>query len=101
MFHAWPGIASTNKNIKDVQEYAAATTTPCYPNKILAISYQLVFATGIFPDDCCLWKQSQAMNETWANFKTDFTQAHQKYQTSQVITPCAVNFHARYLPVVD
>jgi hypothetical protein len=44
------------KQIEDAMEFAAAGQTPYSPAQVLSIAYQSIFRTGIFADDCKIWK---------------------------------------------
>jgi hypothetical protein len=44
------------QQIEDAIEFAAAGQTPYSPEQLLNIAYQLIFCTGIFSDDCKIWK---------------------------------------------
>jgi hypothetical protein len=45
--------------IEDAVDFAAAGKCPYTPEQVTAVAYQLVFKTGMFPDDCKLWKERQ------------------------------------------
>jgi hypothetical protein len=82
------------KQIEDAIEFAAAGASPYTPAQILNIAYQLIFRTGIFADDCKLWKRQGPQYKTWPQFKIDFTLAYQEYSESLEISPQAAGFHA-------
>ena len=52
----------------------------------ITISFQLVFQTGLFLDDCKTWKRLPAARKTWATFKTFFATVHQEWRELQVTT---------------
>ena len=87
-------IENLFKQIQSAVEFATAGSTPYSPAQVLAVAYQLVFQTGIFADDCKIWKRRPAIYKTWLQFKIDFTISHQEYRESQVTTPAAAGFHA-------
>ena len=87
-------IETLFRQIENAIDYASAGNTPYTPAQVLAIAYQIVFQTGIFPDDCRDWKRQTAAHKTWPQFKIDFTRAHQEYRESQVTTPGAAGFLA-------
>jgi hypothetical protein len=65
----------------DVADAAGAAYTP---SQIVAISYNLIFATGMFPEACREWRRRVTNTQTWHNFKADFAAAHQDYRDSQL-----------------
>jgi hypothetical protein len=65
----------------DVADAAGAAYTPF---QIVAILYNLIFATGMFPEACRVWRRRVTNTQTWHNFKADFAAAHQDYRDSQL-----------------
>jgi hypothetical protein len=65
----------------DVADAAGAAYTP---SQIVAISYNLIVATGMFPEACREWRRRVTNTQTWHNFKADFAAAHQDYRDSQL-----------------
>jgi rubrerythrin len=63
------------------------------PAQVLSIAYQSIFRTGIFADDCKIWKRQPAAYKTWAQFKIDFRVAYKEYNESLDIAPRAAGFH--------
>jgi hypothetical protein len=82
------------KQIEDAMEFADAGQTPYSPAQILSIAYQGIFRTGIFADDCKIWKRQQAGYKTWDQFKIDFRVAYKEYNEALDIAPRAAGFHA-------
>jgi hypothetical protein len=70
--------------IEDAVDFAAAGDCPYTPTQVTAIAYQLVFKTGLFHDECKLWKRRIAADKNWAEFKTVFSLAHQELRESQL-----------------
>jgi hypothetical protein len=86
------------KQIEDAIDFAAVGQTPPYsPAQVLNVAYQLVFRTGIFADDCKIWKRQPTAYKTWPQFKLDFAIAYQEYNEALVITPRASGFSAEAL----
>jgi hypothetical protein len=83
------------KQIEDAIEFADAGQTPYSPEQVLNIAYQLVVRTGIFTDDCKIWKRQPAIYKTWPQFKIDFALAYQEYNEALDIAPSAAGFHAQ------
>jgi hypothetical protein len=63
---------------------ADAVGAPYTPSQMVAISYNLIFATGIFPEACREWRRRVTNTRNWHNFKADFAAAHQDYRDSQL-----------------
>jgi hypothetical protein len=82
------------KQIEDAMEFAAAGQTPYSPEQIVSIAYQGIFRTGIFADDCKIWKRRAPGYKTWEQFKLDFRVAYKEYNEGLEIAPHAAGFHA-------
>ena len=89
-----PPIEVFYKQIEDAMEFADAGQTPYSPEQILSIAYQGIFRTGIFADDCTIWKRKSAAYKTWEQFKLDFRVAYKEYNEALDIAPRAAGFHA-------
>jgi hypothetical protein len=87
-------IKVLHEQIEDAVEFAAAGQTPYSLEQVLSIAYQLIFRTGIFSDDCKIWKCQPTAYKTWPQFKLDFAVAYQEYSETLEITPAASGFHA-------
>ena len=48
------------------------------------MSYNIVYRTGIFSDECKTWRKKDAPDQTWTTFKAEFTLSHQDLRESQV-----------------
>jgi hypothetical protein len=70
--------------IEESINVANAADVPYTPSQIVAISYNLIFATGMFPEACREWRCRVTNTRTWHNFKADFAAAHQDYRDSQL-----------------
>ena len=70
--------------IEDAVSLAAAANAPYSPAQIVAIAYNTIFTTGMFPEACREWRRYTPANQTWVNFKTAFSLAHQELRDSQV-----------------
>ena len=66
------------EQIDDEVDMAAVADNPYSDEQVVAAAYNLVFKTGMFADDCKLWRRRVAVNKTWQKFKTYFTMAHQE-----------------------
>ena len=63
--------------VENSVDYASAGETPYTPAQVVGIAFQLMFQTGIFNDDCKLWRRQPADVKTWTRFKEFFATAHQ------------------------
>jgi hypothetical protein len=70
--------------IEDAISLAAAANAPYTAAQIVAIAYNIIFSTGMFPEACREWRRRPIVEKTWVNFKVDFALAHQDFRDSQV-----------------
>jgi hypothetical protein len=77
-------IESFIDQIEDGVALAGAAAAPYSPAQIIAIAYNMLFSTGMFPDACHDWRRRPLLQQTWATFKVDFALAHQELRNSQV-----------------
>jgi hypothetical protein len=82
------------KQIDNAIEYASAGQAPYSPRQVLNIAYQLVLRTGIFVNDCKIWKKQNDGYKTWPQFKLDFAATYQDYNESRDLSPHAAGFNA-------
>ena len=59
---------------------------PYTPLQVVTNTFQLVFQTGMFVQDCKDCKRTTLAEKMWANFKTFFDTAHQEWRESQATT---------------
>ena len=64
--------------IEDAVDFADAAKCPYTPEQVTTTAFQLFNKTGMYQDDCKLWKRKAATDKTWENFKKAFTEAHQE-----------------------
>ena len=69
--------------IEDAQDFAAAVGQPYTNNQLLTTAYNLVYATGLFFDDCKAWNRLPTNQKTMDNFKTTFQQAQRELRDQQ------------------
>ena len=69
--------------IEDAQDYAAAAGQPYTNNQLLTTAYNLVYAAGLFFDDCKAWNRLPPNQKTMENFKTTFQQAQRELRDQQ------------------
>jgi hypothetical protein len=70
--------------VENAVDFAAAGNTPYSPAQVVAIAYQLIFATGVFLDDCKVWKRRLDDYKTWDHFKRDFALSHRELRETKV-----------------
>ena len=64
------------QQIEDAQDYADAGGQAYTPEQIVSNAYTIMFNTGMFVDTCREWRRKPVADQTWANFKTEFSLAH-------------------------
>ena len=69
--------------IDDAQDFATAAGQPYTNNQLLTTAYNLVYATGLFFDDCKAWNRLQPNRKTMEHFKTTFQQAQRELRDQQ------------------
>ena len=69
--------------IEDAQDFAAAAGQPYSNNQLLTMAYNLVYAMGLFFDDCKAWNRLPANQKTMDHFKTTFQQTQRELRDQQ------------------
>ena len=69
--------------IDDAQDFAAAAGQTYTNNQVLTTAYNLVYATGLFFDDCKAWNHLPANQKTMDNLRTTFQQAQWELRDQQ------------------
>ena len=69
--------------IEDAQDFASAAGQPYSNNQLLTTAYNLVYATGLFFDDCKAWNRLPANQKTMDHFKMTFQQAQRELRDQQ------------------
>jgi hypothetical protein len=80
--------------IENCIDFAAAGLSPYSTEQVTNNAYQLIFATGMFFDDCKIWKRRDAAYKTWDQFKTDFAESHREFRDARGTTAGATNYQA-------
>ena len=83
--------------MENTVEYVAAVNTPYSPAQVVATSYQIVFQTGLFNDNCKVWKRKADAYKTWENFKVDFATANQELREPQATSAGGADFQSANL----
>ena len=65
---------------------AAAGNTNYSPNQLVATTFQILFATGMFLENFQTWKRKPNTDKTWANFKTYLSLVHRKFCETRTTT---------------
>ena len=76
--------------VENTVDYASAGDTPYTPAQVVGIACQLVFQTGLFNNNCKLWRRQPEDVKTWTRFKEFFATAHHEWNESQTTTAGAV-----------
>jgi len=80
--------------IENCIDFAAAGLSPYSTEQVTNNAYQLIFATGMFFDDCKIWKRRDAAYKTWDQFKTDFAESHREFRDARGTTAGATDYQA-------
>lgn len=80
--------------IENGVDYAAAGLSPYTPEQVTNNAFQLIHATGMFVEDCKIWKRNVAAYKTWDQFKTDFAESHREFRDARGTTAGATNYQA-------
>ena len=79
-------IETLFKRIEECVQFAAAGDTPFTAPQVVSTAFRIVQKTGMYADDCKVWKRQTALYKTWAQFKVDFTIAHNELREDQRTT---------------
>ena len=71
------------EKIDNVMDIAAAADNPYSVYQVVTAAYNLLFKTGMFADDCKMWRRRDPADKTWPYFKTYLTVTHQEIRESQ------------------
>ena len=66
------------EKIDNSVDITAAADNPYSAEQMVTVAYNAVFKTGMFADDCKMWRRRDPSNNIWPHFKTYFTVAHQE-----------------------
>ncbi len=80
--------------IENCIDFAAARLSPYSTEQVTNNAYQLIFATGMFIDDCKIWKRHDAAYKTWDQFKIDFADSHREFRDARGTTAGSTNYQA-------
>ena len=81
------------EQIDNEVDMVAAADNPYSAEQVVTAAYNLVFKTGMFADDCKLWRRQVAGDKIWQHFKTYFTMVDQELCKSKQILQGA-GYHA-------
>ena len=68
--------------IEDAQDFAAAAGQPYMNNQLLTMAYNLVYATGLFFDDCKAWNRLPTNQKQWTTSKRLSNKHNMNYATN-------------------
>ena len=71
------------KQIEMAVEFATTGNSPFTARQIVNTAFILVYATGVYDEECRDWKRRAVATQTWANFKTDFMTAYKNRRELQ------------------
>jgi hypothetical protein len=80
--------------IENGMDYAAAGLSPYSTEQVINNAFQLLYATGMFIDDCKIWKRRDTDYKTWDQFKTDFALSHREFRDARGTTAGATEYRA-------
>ena len=78
LYNADLPIETLFDQIKNGIDYAAAGLWAYTPKQVTNNAFQLIHTTGMFVEDCKIWKRHSAAYKTWDQFKTDFAESHRE-----------------------
>jgi hypothetical protein len=79
-------IEALFSQLEDAMDYADAGSNPYSTAQVVTNAYSLMFSTGLLPEACREWRRKPGIDKTWANFKTDFAEAHHDLRLAQGTT---------------
>jgi hypothetical protein len=68
-------IETLFKQIEDAVRYANSGMQPYIEAQYVNIAFLLILNTGAIPDACRDWQRRTPVNQTWADFRREFTRA--------------------------
>ena len=69
-------IETLFEKIEDTVEYTAQAHTPFTNAQVVSIAYMLVHKTGMFTNECKVWRRFTINLKTWDRFKDNFAEAY-------------------------
>ena len=72
--------------IKSAVKYTDTSQCPYNDPQVISWAYFLILQTGIYNDACCEWHLRAIVDQTWDNFKTNFTTTHHDLRVVQAAT---------------
>jgi hypothetical protein len=86
--------------IESAVEYADAGNRAYNPKQVVSRAYLLILQTGMYPDACRDWRRRDLVDQTWPNFKTDFSEAHRDLRIVQTAAQGA-GYHSANSAMTD
>ena len=69
-------IKASFNQIEDSIDFASAGNAPFTPVQVVNTAFNVTASTGMFQDNCKIWKRKPNEEKTWTQFKIDFAIAH-------------------------
>ena len=76
-------IDSLFKQVEDASDFATAAGAPFTDRQIIDAAYLLILGTHVYKDECKEWLRRPLTEQTWTNFKADFSRAYRERKTLQ------------------
>ena len=80
------------EQVEDAIDTMDSVGQPYTPEQIMTTAYLLVHRTGLFNDECKLWRRHPLAERNWANFKTQFLEAYRQLRADQTTTAGHLQF---------
>jgi hypothetical protein len=79
-------IEALFSQLEDAMDYADAGDNPYTAAQVVTNAYLIMFSSGLFPEACREGRRQPLAYKTWANFKTNFAEAHLDLRLAQGTT---------------
>ena len=93
-------IESLYAQIDSDVDFAASNDNEYTAKQIVSVTYEILFHTDVYTNDCKLWRKKVNTDRTWSNFKQFFTVASQ-YLRQIKTTTGSVGYHVLPHDAVD
>ena len=108
-FDAIKPIEELFEQIEEAVEYADVANATYNDAQVVLRAYPLVYKTGMYNDACREWRKRPIAEQTWNNFKEDFTQSHRDLLVQRASQPnpfqevnaALANFQAKTDKIID
>ena len=83
---------SLYEQIDNAVVFAASTDNEYTDKQTVSIGYEIMFQTGVYADDCKVWRKKPDADKTWPVFKVFFIDANQDRRQSKA-TSGSASYH--------